>query len=216
MRSGVYKIQNIVGQTYVDTREHSKELCCRPATLLEGKGLWEIRPLGSGYTIRRLGPGRHEQFCVVGSVPGVASVAPFPIAWRVERVQDERYPGCEYIRFFWVTTNNTWDLRDHGSEKDRTPVQVIDNRDSNPCRIWKLIPERLDDSNPTRQASPPLIGGSGPAPPYDGSPGSHRCTCSPNATELSNDEEWETTIVETTTTTTKTVARRRRDCARGE
>ena len=70
LKPGVYQIQNIVGQTYVDIREHTGELCCRPATLLEGKGLvglcppstyhrshsclqWEILPLGPGYTIRR-------------------------------------------------------------------------------------------------------------------------------------------------------------------
>ena len=39
LKPGVYKIQNIVGQTYVDIREHSRELCGRPATVLEGKGL---------------------------------------------------------------------------------------------------------------------------------------------------------------------------------
>jgi hypothetical protein len=39
LKPGVYKIQNVVGQTYVDVREHSKQLCGRPATLLEGKGL---------------------------------------------------------------------------------------------------------------------------------------------------------------------------------
>ena len=26
------------------------------------------------------------------------SVAPFPVAWRMEMVQDERYRGCEYVR----------------------------------------------------------------------------------------------------------------------
>ena len=40
LEPGIYKIQNIVSQTYVDIREHTKELCCRPATVLEdGKGL---------------------------------------------------------------------------------------------------------------------------------------------------------------------------------
>ena len=39
LKPGVYKIQNIVGQTYVDIREHTRELCGRPATVLEGKGL---------------------------------------------------------------------------------------------------------------------------------------------------------------------------------
>ena len=39
IKPGVYKIQNIVSQTYVDIREHSRELCGRPTTVLEGKGL---------------------------------------------------------------------------------------------------------------------------------------------------------------------------------
>ena len=44
LKPGVYKIQNIVGQTYVDIREHARELCCRPATVLEGKGLVGLLP----------------------------------------------------------------------------------------------------------------------------------------------------------------------------
>jgi len=39
LKPGIYKIQNIVSQTYVDIREHTRELCGRPATLLEGRGL---------------------------------------------------------------------------------------------------------------------------------------------------------------------------------
>ena len=39
LKPGVYKIQNVVGQTYVDLREYTRELCCRPATALEGGGL---------------------------------------------------------------------------------------------------------------------------------------------------------------------------------
>ena len=39
LKPGIYKIQNIVGQTYVDIRDHSRELCCRPAAALEGNGL---------------------------------------------------------------------------------------------------------------------------------------------------------------------------------
>ena len=44
LKPGIYKIQNIVSQTYVDIREHTKELCCRPVTLLDGKGLVGSRP----------------------------------------------------------------------------------------------------------------------------------------------------------------------------
>jgi len=71
LKPGIYKIRNVTGQTYIDIRDDNKELCCRPATLLEGKGLvclcprlaykivvshfqWEILPSGLGYTIRRV------------------------------------------------------------------------------------------------------------------------------------------------------------------
>ena len=39
LEPGIYKIQNIVSHTYVDMREDTRQLCCRPATVLEGKGL---------------------------------------------------------------------------------------------------------------------------------------------------------------------------------
>ena len=44
LKPGIYKIQNLLGQTYMDIHEHTREVCCRPATALaEGKGL--VRPL---------------------------------------------------------------------------------------------------------------------------------------------------------------------------
>ena len=43
LKPGIYKIQNLYGQTYVDIHEHSREVCCRPATaFIEGRGL--VRP----------------------------------------------------------------------------------------------------------------------------------------------------------------------------
>jgi len=151
LKPGIYKIQNIVGQTYVDMRGNAKELCCRPASALGGKGQWEILPLGSGYTIRRLEQGKPDQFCTVlgGSKDqhGRVSVcvSTFPTAWRVEVVQDKRYKGCEYVRFFWGTTNLTWDLADYGSKRDNTAVHYKDNKieGSQPCRIWKLTLVKL-------------------------------------------------------------------------
>ena len=82
-----------------------------------------IRPLGPGYTIHRvqsriafqLGcsilsgitqhePGRPEQYCIVldglngGGGRTFVSVAPFPVAWRLEPAREERYRGLEYVR----------------------------------------------------------------------------------------------------------------------
>ena len=39
LKPGVYKIQNIVSKTYVDIKDHLRELCGRPFTALEsGRG----------------------------------------------------------------------------------------------------------------------------------------------------------------------------------
>ena len=45
IKPGIYKIQNVVGQTYLEIREDSKELCCKPAAASEdGKGLVSPSP----------------------------------------------------------------------------------------------------------------------------------------------------------------------------
>ena len=46
LKPGVYKIQNVYAETFVDIHEHSKELCCRPYRDLEPeKGLVRPHPL---------------------------------------------------------------------------------------------------------------------------------------------------------------------------
>jgi len=40
LKPGIYKIQNLHSETYLDIIRHSKELCCRPARDLEdGDGI---------------------------------------------------------------------------------------------------------------------------------------------------------------------------------
>ena len=40
LKPGIYKIQNLSAQTYMDVHEHLREVCCRPATALgEGRGV---------------------------------------------------------------------------------------------------------------------------------------------------------------------------------
>ena len=71
LRPGIYKIQNVLTETYVDIEMHSQIVCSRPANSLEeGRGLvrshpstvvyisdvskWEIKGLGAGYSVRRV------------------------------------------------------------------------------------------------------------------------------------------------------------------
>ena len=71
LKPGIYKIQNINTETYVDVEVHTREVRCRPAKDLgEGRGLvsrcsptvnhtsenlqWEIKRLGAGYTVQRV------------------------------------------------------------------------------------------------------------------------------------------------------------------
>ena len=68
LKQGIYKIQNLGTENYLDIHMHSMELCCRPAKDLESKrgfvrlclplgfahlisGKWKIRRLGGGYEI---------------------------------------------------------------------------------------------------------------------------------------------------------------------
>ena len=40
LKPGIYKIQNILSETYLDIEVHSREVCCRPAKDLgEGRGI---------------------------------------------------------------------------------------------------------------------------------------------------------------------------------
>jgi len=71
LRPGIYKIQNIYTETFLDIDIHSRDVCCRPAgSLGEGRGIvsrrsssgvrvsddhkWEIRRFGTGYTVQRV------------------------------------------------------------------------------------------------------------------------------------------------------------------
>ena len=71
LKPGIYKIQNINTETYLDIEVHTREVCCRPAKDLgEGRGFvsrcpssvtptsdhlqWEIKRLGAGYTVQRV------------------------------------------------------------------------------------------------------------------------------------------------------------------
>ena len=71
LKPGIYKIQNIQTETYLDIEVHTREVCCRPANCLgEGRGLvrqysslrfvsddlkWEIKNLGAGYSVQVVG-----------------------------------------------------------------------------------------------------------------------------------------------------------------
>ena len=69
---GKYKIQNLRSQTYLEIQEHSRELCCRPDTVLTPNDAvviltyyrpsnrvpdvsqWEFQASGSGYSIKKV------------------------------------------------------------------------------------------------------------------------------------------------------------------
>jgi len=220
LKPGIYKIQNIVGHTHVDIREDTRELCCRPATVLnsEGKGLWEILPLGPGYTIRRIEPEKPNQFCFLPNDGSHRiSVTIFPVAWRVEMVHDEPYRGLEYVRIFWGATNLIWDLH-NGSNEDLTPMHCLPNDTDHKWRIWKLTLDSDAGPQPVPEATPVQATRPVQLPPYDGNPGSQNYPLSHQTTET-NVDEFGTTVTEvtvTTTNTTSTVTTRKKYRVEGE
>ena len=138
LKAGIYKIQNIAGHTFLDIRENSLELCCRPVAALEGKGFVSLYPQSLPYhgnrsssvgnspsgnrifhtqgmiypvacrfpcrelrNVMQLEPGGPDQFCNMLKgleSESVVSVTPYPAAWRIQIVEDERFIGSEYVR----------------------------------------------------------------------------------------------------------------------
>jgi len=46
LKPGIYKIQNLYTEGFVDIHEHSREMCCRPARDLgDGRGMVRQHPL---------------------------------------------------------------------------------------------------------------------------------------------------------------------------
>jgi len=148
LKAGTYMIQNLYSEGYVDIHEHSREMCCRPVQeLREGRGIWEIKPLGAGYTVRRVEAGKPEQFCtpMVGLKNYSAlSVAAYPVAWRVEVVNDDAHRGFEYVRFYWGITKMIWDI-EQDKRDETSPVQLWeDGGTPYSWWIWRLLPVKAE------------------------------------------------------------------------
>ncbi|KAF9781833.1 hypothetical protein BJ322DRAFT_1078655 [Thelephora terrestris] len=185
LRPGVYRIQNLYSETYLDIHEHSKELCCRPFRDLEPtRGLvrphtltrviisddhqWIILPYGSGYAVQRVDPGRPEQYCTFSNGFGDGTplcVTPYPVAWRIEVAPEEQYSGFEYVRVFWGNTKQAWDL-DGGDKGNGRKVQSYRDRWHKAWRLWKLVPVTIDRLQ-LEGALTASFGASSP-PSYDG------------------------------------------------
>ena len=59
LKPGIYKIQNLFAESYLDIHRHSKEVCCRPARDLEdGRGLVRLRLRFSWFVGLTIGSGR--------------------------------------------------------------------------------------------------------------------------------------------------------------
>jgi len=164
LQPGVYKIQNIYTETYLDIHLHSMELCCRPANNLgAGRGLWEIRRFGGGYAVWRVDPGNPGRFCSLtqGLNDGTpVPVTPYPVAWRIERAEDAIYDGFEYVRFHLGSTKRTWDLW-AGCKDNGAPVKFY-GLTSNAWQVWRLIPTDVERADiPYEQL------GLNPLPPYN-------------------------------------------------
>jgi len=154
LKPGTYRVQNVTGHTFLEIHWDSGQLCCRPASVLSEKdGLWEFQVCGSGYQIKKLEDGKPAQFCspsggfFVGFGSAVRTTA-FPAAWNVQVVDNITYRGFGYVSIFLGSTNKVLDLNWGGSSRDGTTVRLWENIISDPCRMWKLTPVRVDEALP--------------------------------------------------------------------
>jgi len=167
LNSGVYKIQNLYTENYLDLHLHSKKLCCRPAKDLEGKrGLWKIRRFGDGYAVWRVDPGNPYQFC--SPMKGLndqdpVCVTAYPVGWRIQRADDNIHRGFEYVRFHFGSSERTWDLW-AGCKDNGAPVNFY-GLSQNASQVWRLIPVEVESMDTPLQSSSETFGLG--LPPYD-------------------------------------------------
>ncbi|KAF9781764.1 hypothetical protein BJ322DRAFT_243295 [Thelephora terrestris] len=201
LKPGIYKIRNVLTQTFVDIEEHSRMVCSRPLqSLEEGNGLWEIKPLAAGYSVKRVEPGKPDQFCTVvwdGSTQSALSVSAYPVAWGIEIVDDPKHRGFEYIRLCWGSTVWGWIVRWRSKDNGETVhIWTTDqDRESEPLMMWKLIPVETTD-----QAVPPSYEGDGA--------GVGQSSVHAQRSESESDD-FGTIVTEVSTVTTTTTTRRR-------
>ncbi|KAF9783525.1 hypothetical protein BJ322DRAFT_1071542 [Thelephora terrestris] len=173
LKPGIYRIQNIRSDTYLDIHQHSNEVCCRPKREIEeGRGLWEIMDLGVGYAVKMVEPGKPERFCnpTNGISDGTSLfVSVYPAAWRVEIAGDDIYRGFEYVRFFWGTSKKIWDLPKASSSNPNglglTSKVIFWDVGGRYWQTWKLIPVKVEGVVSSPQLLSEILG-SGSLPPY--------------------------------------------------
>jgi len=202
LKPGVYKIQNLSTENYLDVHLRSMQLCCRPAKDLEGKrGLWKIRRLGDGYAVWRVDPGNPYQFC--SPMKGLADgdpvcVTPYPVGWRIQRADDSIYRGFGFVRFHFGSSERTWDLWD-GCKDNGAPVNFY-RLDQTAVQVWRLIPVEVESvDTPLPQSSPETFGLG--LPPYDlNEPGQSSSHTQHMGSER---DDFGTVVTEVTTVTTR-------------
>ncbi|KAF9648154.1 hypothetical protein BDM02DRAFT_3261202 [Thelephora ganbajun] len=148
LKPGIYQIQNLIGQTFVEMQGSARTSAVGPRRRYRAEK-WDFQPFRPGYTIRKVypkGSSKPDLYCAMleglGNRSSVA-VSPYPAAWKIQIVDEEKCRGFEYIRVVWSTTEMVWDLAWWGNSSDGNKVQVFAGNSTQPCQNWKLIP--IDD-----------------------------------------------------------------------
>ncbi|KAI0093387.1 hypothetical protein BDY19DRAFT_923486 [Irpex rosettiformis] len=142
---GLYSLQNKVSQTFVMMGPNGILGCWPKAAFVnENTKLWEIAPLGDGYTIRFCGT---DMYCTLEDIVGdqygrlPINLSTYPGIWKIDLAESilHEFAGC--FQIFWGETRITWDLNDGGSAKAGTLVTMKNYGQSfHPCRLFKFIP----------------------------------------------------------------------------
>ncbi|KIP05446.1 hypothetical protein PHLGIDRAFT_150955, partial [Phlebiopsis gigantea 11061_1 CR5-6] len=138
---GVYGLQNKASLTYVSLSQDERTLGCWPsgATHLSEPKMWEITPLGAGYTIKLHNT---DRYCTLKE--GISngcniSVSHIPAAWKIDVLDSPLNSDAIYIQVFWADTEMTWDLSGYGKDTPGNPIYIRKNKDYQECRVFKLV-----------------------------------------------------------------------------
>ncbi|EKM56731.1 uncharacterized protein PHACADRAFT_254025 [Phanerochaete carnosa HHB-10118-sp] len=138
---GVYALQNQASGTYVSLSPDNKTVSCWPEIKLEKTGvrLWEILPLGDGYSIKLHSTDKYATLQSGMGYRSKVTVSKLPAAWRIVPADSPLLANEGYVQIFWSDTEICWDLSGYGRKAAGTPVEVMFNKDYQACRLFKLL-----------------------------------------------------------------------------
>ncbi|KAI0342448.1 hypothetical protein BDW22DRAFT_197304 [Trametopsis cervina] len=133
VKPGIYSLRNKASGTFVALAPDEKRLGCWSPSHFKNEDtkLWEVKPLGDGYTIRLLGT---DKYCTLQN--GSINVSTCPAAWKIVRNDSPVHTTDEWFQIYWADSELTWDLDRYGKATPGNTISLVKQDKYQECRLF--------------------------------------------------------------------------------